>query len=281
MRNKQDFPENNEIYLKVASFVIKIELNLSREIDQAVDHEYQREIFIKELKQYIKHFTLDNSPKVVDYTITIVSNHPVFTQSSQLNNVSIPLFERISEKKLKTYYYLNTFQFQIVLKDILFSLTTKNGGCVFHASALAIQGKAYIFLGDSTAGKSTIVRLSKDIFRPIADDLIIIKKIKTKYFLYTAPFIEKQWWIKKENKEYELKNVFFIYKGKRSFIKKIVDSIQILNLLLDQVLITKDNEKKIIKWISFFINNEVDFYNLTFRKNKKDLEKIFESLTHV
>ncbi len=274
MVNTLNYSTSNVIYVQIVSFIIKIEFKQHINDKEFVDDLYQRTLFIKQLRKYFKNFTLVNIPQGSDYTIVVESAHPMFIKTKEIKNVSIPLFKKISEQKVKTFYYINIYQFQIILRDILFHLTTKNNGCVVHASAIAVSNTAYIFLGKSTAGKSTIIRLLKNRFIPLVDDLVFIRKEGNKYFLYQTPFMEKQWWIKKYNYKYELRCIFLIHKNEKSSVKKIDDTTHILNFWLNQILIARENKKKVIQWSLRLIKSSIQFHELNFRKNRKDLEDI-------
>lgn len=61
------------------------------------------------------------------------------------------------------------------------NITIKRNACqqrgmCLHASAVNISGKALLFLGHSTAGKSTISRLLSECYPVIADDKVLILK---------------------------------------------------------------------------------------------------------
>jgi hypothetical protein len=264
------------LFVEIASFILKIEFNFFINNEAFVDDLHQRKIFIKDIKKYLKNFIVTPKEKI-DFTIVVESAHPLFIKNPHTKSLTIPLFKRISEKKIKTFFYLNIYQFQVILRDIIFNLTIKNNGCVIHGSAVHVKGKAYLFLGKSTAGKSTIVRLLKDAYTPIADDLVFIRQVQKKYLVFQTPFLEKQWWIKKENKSYEFSHAFFIRKGKETFIEKIPTIAYVINLFLDQVLIVKENKKNIIKFCSFLVKSGIQFYFLTFKKNRKDLVSLIRT----
>ncbi len=269
---------SSKMYIEIAQFFIDIEFCLQGENEDFSHDEIQRrKLFIKQLYKFFQNFRVRKSSRKSDYTIVVENSRIVFTKDRYKKNISVVLFKHISDKKIKTFYYLNVYQFQLVLRDIIFSLVTRNDGCVMHASAIDHDG-GYIFLGKSSAGKSTIVRLLKDSFLPLADDLIIIRKIYKKYYIYQTPFMEKQRWIKKENKKYEVKSIILIKKGGKTVMVELQDVSKILTFLLDQIFVVEENKKLIIQWSLKFIKTNITFYHLTFKKNKRDLEKIFLSL---
>ena len=54
----------------------------------------------------------------------------------------------------------------------------KQKGIYFHASSVNVSGKALLFLGHSTAGKSTISRLLSERYPVIADDKVWVSQKK-------------------------------------------------------------------------------------------------------
>jgi len=59
----------------------------------------------------------------------------------------------------------------------------QKGGIIFHASSVSVSGKALLFLGHSTAGKSTISQLLSKRYPIIADDKVLVREMKTKDWL--------------------------------------------------------------------------------------------------
>ena len=61
---------------------------------------------------------------------------------------------------------------QILLARVL----AKRGGCYIHASGVALDGKGFLFVGHSDAGKSTMVMMLQDKAKVLCDDRIIIRR---------------------------------------------------------------------------------------------------------
>ena len=53
---------------------------------------------------------------------------------------------------------------------------TSDGGLFLHASSVIIDGGAVLFLGHSTAGKSTIARLLGAAYPVLADDAVFVSR---------------------------------------------------------------------------------------------------------
>lgn len=69
------------------------------------------------------------------------------------------------------------------------------GGMFLHSSAVVLDGKAYLFSGFSTAGKSTHTRLWQQVFGPAArvinDDKPALRRIDDIWYAYGTPWCGK------------------------------------------------------------------------------------------
>lgn len=79
-----------------------------------------------------------------------------------------------------------------LLQRVFMVLFYNNGGIVFHASAVESQGKAHVFVGESGKGKTTIARLSNDLYglRILADNQVFIRKQAEEYYLFPFPITQ-------------------------------------------------------------------------------------------
>lgn len=84
------------------------------------------------------------------------------------------------------YSYLKIFKFSLFLAT---SQHIVRGGLCLHSSAVAQGNTGFLFLGDSTAGKTTVARLSASVGYPaLGDDLnFIIRNDENDYLLAAAP----------------------------------------------------------------------------------------------
>ncbi len=83
--------------------------------------------------------------------------------------------------------YMTIQKINYVLIQILGLRVLKKGGLVLHAAGLVRENKAYIFLGHSGSGKSTVAGLSSD-FRLLNDDIVGILPGKTSWYAHPTPF---------------------------------------------------------------------------------------------
>lgn len=84
-----------------------------------------------------------------------------------------------------------------LIKHIFSASLLRSGGAMIHASAVAIKGKAYIFVGESSSGKSTIKRLIRFGKKILADDRALIRKDGGQVLSFCSPFYEHYAFIKR------------------------------------------------------------------------------------
>lgn len=263
----------NHFFITLGEFNIKItfeEIN-----DSAFLYFNERKEI--EIFAYLKNFVIFKIPKHINFEIVFTNNPNEGTiRINQNNKEYVPIFEMVSGKKIFTYYQISLMQFEIVLKKALYALLEKNRGFVIHSSSVKIGRTAYIFMGKSGAGKSTIAQLLDKKYQALSDDITFLRKINSKYYIFQTPFREKAWWIKKNTSLYELKNAFFINKSQIFEIKKITNQDFISAGVLSQLAAAQGNPKNIFKEALSLTKNFGNFYNLYF---DKDGDKIVKLIT--
>ena len=215
------------IYLNIAGFNLQINL-------RPTEWEFAKKLKEKEIKNYWQGFIVNN-PKKIDYKINFIEKSylEVFYKKKEKKQY-MGFFEEKNNKEINTFYQISIFQFQVILRHITNKLLTGNG-FILHGSASNINGRAFLFTGSNGAGKSTIMKLLKNKFSPLADDTVIIKKENSKYFLYQTPLIEKEWWVEKRSRGLLLRKIYFIKKEK-FFEEKIIKDNSFLFKKILQVI---------------------------------------------
>ena len=61
----------------------------------------------------------------------------------------------------------------------------ERGGCLFHAAAVVVDGKAYLFPGPSGAGKTTLSSLARD---PLSDEICAVMPYQDGWMVYATPW---------------------------------------------------------------------------------------------
>ena len=74
-----------------------------------------------------------------------------------------------------------------LLKRLCAYLALRDGGLLFHCAGLVVEGKAYLFTGQSGAGKSTVVELSSRALI-LNDDMVVLRPIGESWWAYGTPF---------------------------------------------------------------------------------------------
>lgn len=100
-----------------------------------------------------------------------------------------------------------------LMPEILYlnALMDTEEGLLLHASAVVREDKAYVFLGRSGAGKSTISQISYDKgLSVLNDDRVIVRKKNGRFFAFGNPWHGT--FGKFENRSYEIAGLYFIHK---------------------------------------------------------------------
>lgn len=257
------------IILNVAGFYIQINLFQTEWV-------YSRDKFTHELLDYYHCFIVDEKDIKSDFIIDIIEQRNFLYYNR--NKVGlIELFREKTSNHLTTYYQLSIIQFQLLINNALHYLLKKYNGCILHASANAIKDEAVIFLGPTGQGKSTIMKLLNKSYPALADDSIILRKIKNKFYVFQTPTIEKESWVKKSSNSYPLKSIFFLGKKATVFcIKRLIDKNTILNILIRQLLGDQSNSKKQIIFLMDLLRGFTSFYSIKFLKKQNQLLDLFD-----
>lgn len=162
----------------------------------------------------------------------------------------------------------------------------KNGACL-HASAVNVSGKALIFLGHSTAGKSTISRLLAERYPIIADDKVFVFQVKKGGWMIcdgsdNFPLVKGKENPLANQEKFPLLNVLRIFKAE---LKDITPASPILTCkYLVDAIFEVDRQRKqkdlgvIKKWfgVAAKISRQINGYRLTFPKDKSIINVIHD-----
>lgn len=259
-------------HVSIAGFYFKIVFK--KIITDKSPLEFARQRLMSEVVYFLSSFVSTSIPKKIDASIYFEDDLSLERVKRKTDNSNFVLhYKRKNNNLFITNYHTSIAQFSLLLEDVLNELLLKNDGCGVHASANIINKKAYLFLGKSGAGKSTISALLGKYFRILADDNIILRRINGDYYVFQTPFYEKSIDIWKSPHAFPLSKVFFLHKGK-SMHKKGVKPLSIEKLLKKQILGFPESDENIAKLIKSK-KNKPGFYNLWFTKNEKELYDFF------
>ena len=269
-------PHMDEMYAKIGGFNFKFSFKNDLNDPKLSYTKNRVEI---DLLIYLRVFLITESPKKFDFEIELCDLGEAELLNIESNKKTYtPLFQKITEKKYITYFQNSINQFEIVLKHALLSILKQNGGFGIHSSVANINGKAYLFLGNSGAGKSTAVELLKDKYPTINDDITLVKKIGRKYYVFQTTFVEKAWWIKKTQKLYPIDKIFFLHQSPEFKAEPLTNNEKRKADLLPQIIAAQNPDKNILKNVKDFIKNTNNFYDLYFAKDSEKLTKLISKI---
>ncbi|KKQ36366.1 MAG: hypothetical protein US54_C0071G0008 [Candidatus Roizmanbacteria bacterium GW2011_GWA2_37_7] len=160
---------------------------------------------------------------------------------------------------------------------------------LFHASSFKIKKNAYVFIGQSGYGKSTIAK-STALDNLLGDDVAVIKKIKGNYYIFTSAFD----FYKVGHLRYQqvlLNTIYTIKQAKKNIIRPLTAQDKILCLLENTAffLFLETGMNNNVKYydeytkekiVTLFYNlimnliEKIGIYQLQFTKDTRFLKKI-------
>ena len=257
------------LYVSIAEFNIRICFG---EIQY---YDYSKRQLIHNIKRmYEGFFFSPTNTTSIDHTIFIV-DETTYQVSGHTKNKKeyIHFFQTLDNTKTETWYHISSFHFAVIIKNILDKLLTLHQGFILHASAVASGERAFIFLGKSGAGKTTIMRLLYPEYTPIADDGIIVRKIQNTYYCFQLP-VEKVRWFQRRSHSYHLASLFLLHQSKIDSITPIPTQA-ILPSLLEQLWAEKLLLKRQIQNLMNFMKGYRSYYVLAFQNKKTEVMKVF------
>lgn len=115
---------------------------------------------------------------------------------------------------------------QILLARVL----ADRGGCYFHADGVDMDGKGFLFVGHSGAGKSTIATLLQDKAEILCDDRMIVRRWPDGYQIHgnwshgTLPIVSAN--------SAPLKAIFFLEKAENNAIVPVKNRMEAVSTML-------------------------------------------------
>lgn len=256
------------IFFQIAGFNIRI--NFNDTVWNIVKEELKKEII-----KYLRGFILKDAPsrihRLIEFKWEEIPKILLFKKEKE----SFININKISGKnKTVCFYYISLVIFEKVLANIISELLINDNGFILHASAIKINGKATIFLGESGAGKSTARLLLFPEFSSLADDQIIIRRQNNIDYLYQTPFIEKSSIIVKQPIKHPIDKIFILKKSKLFRVKRLNKKEKLFSLIFNRFQTNRNYSANIINFVNKFNN----FYYLYFTKNKTPVINFFKSL---
>lgn len=152
---------------------------------------------------------------------------------------------------------------------------------IFHSSAVAVDGKAYLFTAPSGTGKSTHTRLWRELLGDravmINDDKPIIRYVDGKFYVYGTPWTGKH--NLGTNTRAEVKAICKISQAKENIIQKI-SAGQMLLTVMNQTMRPVEPEKmdKLLTLIDKMLS-QVGLYSLGCTISLEGAKLSFETMS--
>jgi hypothetical protein len=268
-----------EMNLSIAGINIKLQFEHSKnKCDQGLY--YYQTFLIKNIKKELEGFITKSKKAVAN----------IYFSNSYCNEFLETLKKDVSQKQKYLHLYTNKknkyftnstislFQLCHILKYIV-EKHLVNNGVLMHASAVVDKhNRAYIFLGESGSGKSTISNFlhTSPHFKKIADDSIYVVNKRSNYFVYQTILREKDDKETKSNSAYKLHEINFLEKTKNSIKKqKVKKDNNYIPLLIKQIFMYKKIEKSQIKLLFLLVKKFNNVYRTSFCLDRKKITSFF------
>lgn len=233
----------------------------------------------KQLIKYLNGFIIKKKHAKISYRVKFIKKDTSkIIYKKKEGEYYINFYHRDGKKSIVTYYVISYFQFQIILRTILFELLAEAQGFMLHASAANIVRKANLFFGKSGVGKSTAAALIIAKYPTLADDCVIIKKEGSKFYFYQTPFLETHEVSNKKNERMEIGKLYFLKKSAIFKIEKIPEKKFAVSQLFNQFWSGQQYLGGQMKYLLEFADKH-DFYYLYFAKDKYKLLNLITKVT--
>ena len=155
-------------------------------------------------------------------------------------------------------------------------------GLMIHSSAVEVDGKAYLFSGPSTVGKSTHTHLLKRVFGNdeviiFNDDKPAIRRLEEKWFAYGTPWSGKNGL--NQNKKVPLVGICFLKQGEDNVIRRL-EKKEIIRIIISQTshkLKTYEQLDLMLALVDQLVR-EIPIYELTNRPEPEAARLSYETM---
>lgn len=155
------------------------------------------------------------------------------------------------------------------------------GGLMIHASAVEVDGKAYLFSADSGTGKSTHTKQWQKYFGVdraliINDDKPAVKREEDGWVAYGTPFSGKT--DENLNRRAKLQGICMLARGRENKIEKM-DAAEVVMLLMRQTIVPRQEElaKKLLEILDMLLE-EVPVYRMQCTISEEAAKMAYEKM---
>lgn len=226
--------------------------------------------FKKQILDFFQGFVMEKKPKKIDFTIKVVfkRNIPIILKKKK-NQYYINLYTRVNKTLITVIHTISMLELQIVIGEIILKLLADNDGFLLHGSSVRGRRGAIIFNGENGAGKSTAMQLLQPKLPALADDLLMIRKVRGKFFLYQVAIVEKNYWIKRNSRKHVIEKIFIVRKSPNFKQVKITNKDYLINHFSKQIFTEKRYLARQLRSLVEFIEGFKEFYFLYFAKDRE------------
>ena len=154
--------------------------------------------------------------------------------------------------------------FRVIFAHLIF----RKDGLLLHSSGIVRDGKAYLFVGHSGSGKTTISRFTGASDEVLSDDLVAVRKVDDRWTAFSTPFWNPVPIRIMKNLKSPIKGIYQLKKAKSTSIRRLAIQEATGVLLSNTPVITK--EKHLLPQIierCAEIANQCEVSELSFPKN--------------
>ena len=194
----------------------------------------------------------------------------------ETDDVSIKREEEASEQVFPPPYLESLAVYRQLCNRIL----SDYDGFLFHASAVAVDGYAYLFTAPSGTGKSTHARLWRELLGEravmINDDKPIIRCVDGNFYVYGTPWNGKHRLSK--NARAEIAAICELTRGEKNEIVRIPPA-EMIRVLMNQSLRGEDGES-MLKLLDLFdkLAKKTAFYRLKCNISEEAARVAYEAM---
>jgi len=120
------------------------------------------------------------------------------------------------------------------------ALAYQHGGLMVHAAGIAREKAAYLFVGKSGIGKTTVARNSPT-GSVLNDDLLFLQPQENYWLVFSAPFYN-QTQVKPTSNQAMLKGIYFLVQDKKVYLEEINQTSAVAELLANVPVLSQNSQ---------------------------------------
>ena len=135
----------------------------------------------------------------------------------------------------------NPYSADTLLRIVHSIALASEGGFLLHAASCVRSGRAFLFAGESGAGKTTLARLAPPDARVLTDEISYVVKVAHGYRAYGTPFAGELARVG-ENVSAPVGGLYLLEKAKKNRLDKIDSTVALFTLMRNILFLAQDDE---------------------------------------